>query len=337
MHRSARAAFTLVELLVVIAIIGILIGLLLPAVQAAREAARRMSCQNNIKQVVLATHNYEAATKQLPAAWTKPARTGDGWSAQARILPYIEAISLADAIDFDAGYGAATIQVNGIDIPIASYRVPTYLCPSEINDVQRVGNNGPEHYPLSYAYNAGTWFVYDANDQRVGEGMFTAGRGRKFRDCLDGLSNTLAFAEVKAWTPYYRDAGVAGNLVMPETESDICALGGSFKQDTGHTEWVDGRVHQSGFTTTFTPNKRVLCNVSGIEYDVDFTNFREGRTAAAPIPRTYGAVTSRSYHGGGVNVAMLDGSVRFVTDSIERDLWQHLSTRNGHEVVQVPE
>lgn len=337
MDRPSRAAFTLVELLVVIAIIGILIGLLLPAVQAAREAARRMSCQNNIKQVVLATHNYESATKALPAAWTKPARTGDGWSAQARILPYLEALALDDAVDFDAGYGAATIRVDGIDVPVSSYRVPTYLCPSEVNDTLRSGNNGPEHYPINYAYNAGVWFVYDANDQTAGEGMFTAGRPRKFRDCLDGLSNTLAFAEVKAWTPYYRDAGLAGNLTMPETDDEICAWGGSFKRDTGHTEWVDGRVHQSGFTTTFTPNQKVLCEVSGIEYDLDFTNFREGRSSAAPIPRTYAAVTSRSYHGGGVNVALLDGSVRFVTNSIERNLWQHLSTRSGHEVVQVPE
>ena len=101
---AARSAFTLVELLVVIAIIGILVGLLLPAVQAAREAARSMSCQNNIKQVILSCHNYESAMKQLPPAWTKPNMTGDGWSAQARILPFVEAISLADAIEYSGGY-----------------------------------------------------------------------------------------------------------------------------------------------------------------------------------------------------------------------------------------
>jgi prepilin-type N-terminal cleavage/methylation domain-containing protein len=337
MKRTSRNAFTLVELLVVIAIIGILVGLLLPAVQNAREAARRMSCQNNIKQITLAVHNYESTMKVLPAAWAKPAQSGDGWSAQARILPYIEAISLAEAIDFAAGYKLATIHVEGVDVPIASYRVPTYLCPSEINDHQRLGTNGPEHYPLNYGYNAGRWFVYDANDQSIGEGMFTAGRALKFRACLDGLSNTLAFAEVKASTPYYRDIGIAGVMPMPTVESDVCALGGSLKTETGHTEWVDGRVHQSGFTTTFSPNKRILCNDSGIDYDVDFTNFREGKTATSPIPRTYGAVTARSYHVGGVVVSMLDGSVRFVTDSIDRDLWQHLSTRAGREVVQVPE
>lgn len=337
MRGNLRGAFTLVELLVVMAIIGIMVGLLLPAVQSAREAARRTSCHNNIKQITLAVHNYESAMKVLPAAWTKPARTGDGWSAQARILPYIEAIGLAEAIDFDAGYKAATINVDGTDVPIATYRVPTYLCPSDVNDRQRFGDNGPEHYPLSYAVNAGRWFVYDPNDGAIGEGMFTAGRALKFRACLDGLSNTLAFAEVKAFTPYYRDLGNTGQMPMPTVEADICALGGSFKIETGHTEWVDGRVHQSGVTTTFTPNKKILCTESGNEYDVDFTNFREGRTASSPIPRTYAAVTARSYHVGGVVVSLMDGSVRFVTDSIDRDLWQHISTRAGREVAQVPE
>ena len=154
--------FTLVELLVVIAIIGILVGLLLPAVQAAREAARRMSCSNNMKQVVLAVHNYESAMKQIPAAWSKPAMTGDGWSLQARILPYLESLALDNAVDFSAGYGAATLSVDGVSSPVSSFRVPTYLCPSEILDEQRYGDDGPEHYPLNYAYNAGTWFVHDA-------------------------------------------------------------------------------------------------------------------------------------------------------------------------------
>ncbi|MFG0262345.1 MAG: DUF1559 domain-containing protein [Novipirellula sp. JB048] len=331
-----RAGFTLVELLVVIAIIGVLVGLLLPAVQAAREAARRMSCSNNLKQIGLAVHNYESATKSLPAAWSKPAMTGDGWSAQARILPYIEAVSLASAIDFDAGYKTATIEVEGVAIPISSYRVPTYLCPSEVNDTQRFGDDGPEHYPLSYGYNSGVWFTYDANNGMVGDGAFAANRYLKFRDCLDGLSNTLAFSEVKAWTPYYRDAGQAGSLPLPSLPAEVCAIGGSFKTNTGHTEWVDGRVHQSGFTTTFAPNTKVICSESGQEYDVDFTNFREGKSGSAPLPKTYAAVTSRSYHAGGVNTAMMDGSIRFVTESIDLDLWRALSTRAGSEVISLP-
>jgi prepilin-type N-terminal cleavage/methylation domain-containing protein len=338
MSRKNRPAFTLVELLVVIAIIGVLVGLLLPAVQAAREAARRMSCQNNLKQVVLAVHNYESAFKQLPVGWNKTGASGDGWSTQARILPFIEQLGLDEGIDFDAGYGTATLQVEGEPRKISSFRVPTYLCPSEVRDEQRMGTDGPEHYPLCYAYNAGVWFVYDPNKQTCGQGMFTAGQPRRFRDCLDGLSNTLAFAEVKAWNPYYRDLGTDGELAMPTETIEICTLGGSFKADTGHTEWVDGRVHQAGFTTTFPPNTKVICEVDGVEYDVDFTNFREGKSSTKnPIPLTYAAVTARSHHEGGVGVSLVDGSVQFITESIDRQLWQDLSTRAGRELAQLPQ
>ncbi len=333
---KSHRGFTLVELLVVIAIIGILIGLLLPAVQAAREAARRMSCQNNLHQVGLAIHNYESAYKRMPPAWTKPALTGDGWSAQARILPFIEAVGLSEGIDFAAGYDDSRIHIDGQPISVSSFRVPTYACPSDpLGDQRRFDSAGdPEHHPLNYAYSTGPWFVYNPNDGTAGEGAFVTGRPSRFRDVLDGLANTLAFAEVKAWRPYFRDAGTTGTIAMPTEPSEICAMAGSFRTDTGHTEWVDGRIHQTGFTTTFSPNRRILCDVNGIEYDVDFTNMREGRTTTA---LTYAAVTARSHHVGGVNVALLDGSVRFVSDSIDLQLWQDISTRAGHEIVTVPE
>ena len=168
--------------------------------------------------------------------------------------------------------------------------------------------------------------MYDPNDLTVGEGAFVAGRESRFRDLLDGLSNTLAFSEVKGWNPYYRDLGHLGPMEMPSDEHEICQLAGSFKLDTGHTEWVDGRVHQTGFTTTFPPNRKVICTVDGVEYDVDFTNMREGRTSDA---LTYAAVTSRSYHDGGVNSALMDGSVRFISDFIDVQVWQAMSTRAG--------
>ena len=97
-----RSGFTLVELLVVIAIIGVLVALLLPAVQAAREAARRMSCMNNLKQLSLATMNYQSSQKKFPPL-QMIGKNQYRWSAQARILPYIEAVSLADRIDFSIG------------------------------------------------------------------------------------------------------------------------------------------------------------------------------------------------------------------------------------------
>ena len=304
-----------------------------------------MRCSNNMKQIILAAHNYHSATGQLPPTWTKPATSSDGWSVQARLLPYLESVALGSAVDFGSGYNNVTITVNGNAVKVASFRVGTYLCPDEVNDTVRMGSSGPKHYPLSYVANQGRWFVYDpvdpdySRDDRSGEGMFTPTRGRRFRDCLDGLSNTLAFAEIKAWTPYLRDASVIGDMNMPARPEEITLLGGTFRENSGHTEWVDGRVHQTGFTTTFTPNTKVWHTDSGIQYDVDFTNFREGKSfGPTPYPRTYAAVTSRSYHSaGGVMTSQCDGSVRFVTDSIDRDLWQHLSTRAGYEAVQVPE
>lgn len=327
--------FTLVELLVVIAIIGILIGLLLPAVQAARAAARRMSCQNNMHQVILAVHNYESATKRLPPAWIKPAVSDDGWSAQARILPHIEQLSLGDDIDFTDGYKNSTMRIDGQDLRVSGVRIPTYLCPSEVNNRARLDSSGnAQYYPLNYAVNAGTWFIYDPTDQRTGNGTFFTNRDSRFRDVLDGLANTLAFAEVKAFTPYYRDVGTTGSMPIPTDPTEICALGGSFKKNTGHTEWTDGRAHQAAFTTVFSPNKKILCTEGLSEYDVDFTNMREGKSTTV---RTYAAVTARSYHEGGVNVAMMDGSVRFINDSIELQLWRDISTRSGRETIAVPE
>ena len=113
----------------------------------------------------------------------------------------------------------------------------------------------------------------------------------------------------------------------------MVAFGGSFKPDSGHTEWVDSRVHQTGITSTFTPNTRVLFTSGGIEYDVDFNSSREGKTTNRT---TYAAVTSRSYHPAGVLVVLMDDSTRLINSSVELDVWRKLSTRDGREAVQVP-
>ncbi len=323
----------MVELLVVIAVIGILVALLLPAVQAARAAARRMSCGNNLKQIGLALHNFELANGRYPPSW-QPARspsggTVDGWSAQSLLLPFLEQGNVADSVDYEASYEIATaVDVGGITIPLSALRIATYLCPSEIRDERRLSGGVPEHYPLNYAVNEGTWFIYDPVSQQGGDGAFYPGSRLRPGDFRDGLSNTLAVAEVKAWNPYFRNAG----LPQPtfSTVADICALGGQFKADSGHTEWVDGRVHQIGFTSAFGPNTPVLCGVGDNTYDVDWTNMQEGKSATI---HTYAAVTSRSYHPRGVQALYLDGSVHFMADDIELRSWRALSTRSRMEVV----
>ena len=110
----------------------------------------------------------------------------------------------------------------------------------------------------------------------------------------------------------------------------VAGMGGDFKSSTGHTEWVDGRSHQTSFTATFAPNTVVPYDNAGVTVDVDWTNQQEGKSDTV---KTFAAVTSRSYHTGGVNSARADGSVHFESDSIALNTWQSLATRNGGEVV----
>lgn len=331
-RRAIRPAFTLVELLVVIAIIGILIGLLLPAVQMAREAARRISCGNNLRQMGLAMINFEGTHREFPPSWsvTQPSASGsiDGWSAQARILPYLEQGPLESQIDFNLSYNLANnVLIEGQARKLSSFRVPIYLCPDEQKDQVRAENGVETHYPLNYAVNCGIWVVYEPGMNRIGQGAFGPAFALEHGAFHDGHSNTLMFAEVKGWTPYFRNAGLTGALAGPNV-AQVCSLGGDFKADTGHTEWVDGRVHQTGFTTLFAPNTKVLCTQSGRQYDVDWTNMQEGRSTTVA---TTAAVTSRSYHPNGVNVTMMDGSVHFVDNTISLDVWRAVSTRDGME------
>jgi prepilin-type processing-associated H-X9-DG protein len=189
------------------------------------------------------------------------------------------------------------------------------------------------HYPVTYAANMGTWFVYDPNSGvGSGEAAFPVNQGIRMTHIYDGTSNTVGFAEVKAFTPYLRDSGNPNGLnVPPPTPTQIPGFGGNFRSDSGHTEWVDARVHQTGYTHTFTPNTKVLHSVGGVTYDIDFTSSREGSTTNRI---TYAAVTSRSYHTGGlVNVLMMDGSVRSVSQNIQPQIWWALGTRNGGELV----
>jgi prepilin-type N-terminal cleavage/methylation domain-containing protein/prepilin-type processing-associated H-X9-DG protein len=316
--------FTLVELLVVISIIGILFALLLPAIQAAREAARRMSCANNLKQIGLALHTYHDTHGQFPPSAVLPAGVipFDPWSAQARLLPFLEEMNLKKMIDWKLNYGSQPW--------VTKTRVATYLCPSETKDRERP-DGSLTHYPLNYAINLGLWFVYDPITGQGGNGIAYPNSKTTFTTVIDGTSHTLAFAEVKAWNPYLRDSGNpnAPGESIPNTPADVGILGGSFKSNSGHTEWVDGRAHQTGFTGTFAPNTVIPYSTGGATYDIDFTSSREGKTSNQ---WTYAVVTSRSYHPGGVNVMMTDGSVHFIPETIELSTWRSMVTRDGHEI-----
>ena len=325
--------------------IGILIALLLPAVQAAREAARRSACTNNMRQLAIAMHNYESTFGKFP-----PCILMDGksyrWCPQARALPFLEETSLYQNIDFDADYHLVTADGRVFDDGqedqalaeglLKASRIEVLMCPSEERDEVRIDSDtgNPRDYPINYAVNNGLWMVYDPNDGSDGGGAFVPNRGNTAAKFVDGLSQTLMLSEVKAYQPYLRD-GQNGTAAAPDTPAEICALGGSQKT-SGHTEWIDGRIHQSGFTATFPPNTRVECSFGDSVEDVDFNSWRVRQPWFGSDDQgvvTYAAVTSRSYHSGVVNSAMMDGSVHAMTSEIDRDAWRAMSTRNGEEVV----
>jgi prepilin-type N-terminal cleavage/methylation domain-containing protein len=333
--RSARQrpAFTLVELLVVIAIVGILIALLLPAIQAAREAARRSQCINNLKQIGIAVQNYHDTRKQLPPSFISQSTTPhDSWSIQSRLLPYLEEANLFEGINFKVTYKDASQIINGIQI--TSVEVPVYRCPSERNTTLRI-DGATIWYPMSYGANLGTWFVYDPAAKKGGDGAFAADSTHGLGDFTDGTSHTLSFAEVKTYQPYLRESGnpSAPNSPIPADAATVVGYGGSFKPDSGHTEWTDARSHQTGITAVFTPNYVVKYVNGGTNYDVDFTTSREGQSGTL---LTYAAVTARSYHSGIVNVAMADGSTHSIADDVDLTLWRAMATRSGGEVIATP-
>jgi len=338
-----RAGFTLIELLVVVAIIGVLIALLLPAVQMAREAARRASCINNLKQLGLALQHYESTFRLLPPAHSIEQRVGSpnyrfhGWSVQARILPYIEQENRFSYLNIDVFQDESFVNATA-----KTMRIGTFVCPSDPKaDEIRDPTTATGYGNVNYGVNRGTWFVWDAFIVgRKPDAPFAVNYGAKFGQISDGLSKTIFMAENKVRRFFIR--GCTGmiyqpNSATPEPTIDAspasvpfyfnCA-GGSIRE-FGHTEWNTGEVHHSGFTFAWPPNTVSPGASSGINADdTDLVAVRE--LDGGP---TYAAVTARSYHPAGVNVCMGDGSVQFISNSIDRRVWRSMGTMSGGETL----
>ena len=330
-----RRGFTLVELLVVIAIIGVLVALLLPAVQAAREAARRMTCKNHLKQLGLAVHNYQIGYGVFPPSFCiEPGSvlTGNNgsWSIHGRILPYLEQGSSYDRVRLDIAWDAQ------VATGVPTMRVPVYTCASEPNDTVRTKGGAPYIYPTNYGFNFGTWLAYDPTGRLKPDGAFYVNSRLGPRDFRDGMSGTLCAVEVKAFTPYLRNTADPGvnppgspAAVVSLAAGGDAKLGPTTNDNTGHSEWCDGRVHHSGITTVFTPNTVVPYVPSGgATYDIDYNSLQEGKSATQS---TRAAITARSYHAGIVHAVFMDGSVRAISDSVDIVTWRAAGTRAGGE------
>ena len=332
--RRRRNAFTLVELLVVIAIIGILVALLLPAIQAAREAARRTQCSNNLRQVALAVHNYESAYRRLPASTIvnlniTTTTNNLAWGIHGRILSFLEQSGLA--VDVELG------EPWDFQSAIDGVRVPAYSCPSDpgADRVRDPGGGRVQLYPTTYAFNMGTWRVFDPATGQGGDGAFFPNSHLALSAFLDGTSTTLLAAEVKAWQYYSRNEGPPTTAIPANADAAaavVASAAASWFRNPGHTEWPDGRVHHTGFTATLPPNTRVPHLHEGTMVDGDFNSWQEGRDGRNGRP-TYAIITSRSYHPGTVNAVLVDGSVRAVADTIDQHVWRALATRAGGEVI----
>jgi prepilin-type N-terminal cleavage/methylation domain-containing protein len=352
-----RRAFTLIELLVVMVIIATLLGLLIPGINAAREASRGSASRNNLRQIGVAFNVHEGALSYYPSSWlpsqSQTGTTTDGWSVHVQLLPYLEQKAIYTEIDLKRHYNDYvnddSLRVEAADgtlTKLSAMRVPTFISPAEPRDENREG----KHYPVNYAVNLGTGFVWDPAVRTGGDGAAYPESRLKSSAFADGLGTTMCMAEVKAWQPYYRNKGLAatnlttlqafdaGARTNETAAAQVCTWAGAsaseFKNNSGHTEWVDGRAHQIGFTSIFRPNAKIKCTESGVTYDVDWTNWQEGKDLRATTPvmtPTFAAVTARSYFPGVVNVVFMDGSVRAIQDAIDLGVWRAISSRAGNE------
>ena len=290
---QSRSAFTLIELLVVIAIIAVLIAMLLPAVQQARESARRTQCKNNLKQISLALHNYHDSFNALPAA-----RLAGTAAPAVAILPYLEQTNLAHLYDDNVAWDHANNQPLKARMPVA------YQCPSTPN----AGEAAPSGFQTS-DYTP----IRNAMDWANHKSAFDGGRTIRFRDMTDGLSNSIV---------QYESAGRATWYVHGVPEP-----GGSWDY-YGSSPWG---AQVEAWTSPqsagwFYPANIVLDPAGGSPSITWFAG-----SEVINVSNFYAA--PYSFHTGGIQLGMGDGSVRFVSEHMNLNTLSALTSINGGEVV----
>ncbi|QDV27810.1 DUF1559 domain-containing protein [Aureliella helgolandensis] len=324
--RSKRSAFTLVELLVVIAIIGILVGLLLPAVQAAREAARRMQCSNNCKQIGLALHNYESSMKTFPQAWWLdiPPKTLNGTSWGMAILPYIEQGNLYNQFNHNVMSVNETGPAGQANVQLLKTPLSFFICPSAPGGAERVydGDASPD-LPVTWSsapsdYMATTGILGDfatiaysgsAGGNRHGAlqvgGPYGSNRGGRISDLVDGTSNTILIGERTGGNQIYV-RHTPNTMLNPYVPSN----GGGWGDLLNGENWLKGSLHDGN----------PLSSPNGGPCAINCNNLRGS--------------SMHSFHTGGCHFLMGDGSVQFLSESVDAHSFAARITREKGEVFQ---
>ena len=340
---KSRRGFTLIELLVVIAIIAVLIALLLPAVQAAREAARRSQCVNNMKQLGLGVSNYESSNGCIPpySATTLPNNGPYAqFSMKVRILPFMEQQAMYNAVNINMN---SWMQGDAYSVPnttVAYSTVATFLCPSDENpgSTVDVGSSYANNLGLNRYYN--NWEP-DGPAWQLGTDA-NLSRPVKIASVTDGLSNTAMWSEVVKGTGRPIGVGSLDGVHMfyqaPGSVTDFASTtpapgqpslnyqlamecrnsGTSRIWDYKGERWIHGDPGRGGgYHHIMTPNQK-SCALDGNNQ---------------PNANGDSIVTASSRHPGGVNVGFMDGSVRFIKDTVAYPSWHAIATKKGGEVV----